>query len=252
MRSNIFLIICAAVLLMSCTTMQKAGVSRNYPFKRDTLNLSDASRNRKIPIALYHPEAKRPKVIIFSHRYGHNKGGDYLAYSYLTEFLAAKGYFVVSIQHELPSDELMPRTGIPQVVRRPFWERGAVNIFFVINQLKKSHPELNFNDLTLIGHSNGADMTALFPQLYPGMASRIITLDNRRMPFPLYVNLKVYSLRSNDQPADQGVIPEEAEIQKWKITLIKLQDVKHDDMDDHATESQRKEIQDYLLQFLKA
>ncbi|MBK7227195.1 MAG: hypothetical protein IPH96_17950 [Saprospiraceae bacterium] len=87
-----------------------------------------------------------------------------MAYTYLTEYLAAKGFFVVSIQHELATDSLLPLKGNPQIVRRPFWARGADNILFVINELKRTNPDLDFNHISLIGHSNGGDMTALFPR----------------------------------------------------------------------------------------
>jgi hypothetical protein len=62
----------------------------------------------------------------FTSGYGQNKWGDYLAYSYLTEFLAKKGYFVVSIQHELPTDSLLSLIGKLQIVRRSFWDRGEI------------------------------------------------------------------------------------------------------------------------------
>jgi predicted dienelactone hydrolase len=75
--------------------------------KRDTLTLFDQSRNRKIPVAFYLPKHKKipnQQVVIFNHGYGFNKGGDYFVYSYLTEKLASKGYFTVSIQHEQTTD----------------------------------------------------------------------------------------------------------------------------------------------------
>ncbi len=113
-------------------------------------------------------------------------------YSYLAEFLASKGYFIVSIQHELSKDGLMPLSGIPQIERKPFWERGADNILFTIKKLKKTNPELDFNHITLIGHSNGEGMIALFPNKHPGIVDRIITLDNRRVPLPRTDKIKVY------------------------------------------------------------
>lgn len=222
-------------------------------FGIDTLKLYDPSRQREIPIAIYKPNQKfteKQRIVIFSHGYGQNKGGDYLAYSYLTEFLASKDFFVVSIQHELLSDSLMPLIGNPQVVRRPFWDRGTDNILFVINQLKTMYPNLNYNSITLIGHSNGGDMTALFPQKYSGKVNKIITLDNRRMALPKTRKVKVYSLRSNDQPADQSVLPTEKEIKKYKIKIVDLANTKHNEMDDHANDSQRNEIQNYVLNFL--
>jgi pimeloyl-ACP methyl ester carboxylesterase len=216
----------------------------------DTLTWIDKSRNRLIPIAIYYTQkiSKQP-VVIFSHGYGQNQGGDYLMYSYLTHKLAEEGYFVISIQHELPTDELIPTSGIPQVVRRPFWERGADNILFVINELKKIKPNLDYKHITLIGHSNGGDMTALFPQKYPNIVDKIITLDNRRMALPR--TPKVYSIRSSDQPADEGVLLNEAEQKKFGIKIIKLPNTIHNDMDNDANEAQRKEIIDYVLGFLK-
>jgi predicted esterase len=168
----------------------------------------------------------------------------------LTEFLASNGFFVVSIQHELATDSLLPLTGNPQILRRPFWERGADNILFVINELKKTNPDLNYKHITLIGHSNGGDMTALFPAKYPNTVDKIITLDNRRMSFPKTKKVKVYSLRSSDQPADEGVLPTEKEIKKYKILIVKLTKTTHNEMDDNANDYQKKEIQNYILTFL--
>lgn len=206
-------------LLISCSTFGKFVENPTYnEFIIDTLKLYDQSRLREIPIAIYKPSSnvsENQKIVIFSHGYGQNKGSDYLAYSYLTEFLAIKGFFVVSIQHELSTDSLLPLTGNPQIVRRPFWERGADNILYVINELKRTNPDLDFKHITLIGHSNGGDMTALFPQKYPNIVKKIITLDNRRMTLPKSKWVKVYSLRSSDQPADDGVLPTEKQMKKY-------------------------------------
>jgi predicted dienelactone hydrolase len=89
-------------LLASISSFGKAvNENSHFEFSLDTLKLYDQSRQREIPIAVYKPTTKVPgkqKIVIFSHGYGQNKGGDYLAYLYLTEFLAKKGFFVVSIQ----------------------------------------------------------------------------------------------------------------------------------------------------------
>lgn len=224
-----------------------------FEFSLDTLKLYNKSRQREIPVAIYKPKTAstaKQKVVIFSHGYGQNKGGDYLAYSYLTEFLATKGFFVVSIQHELATDSLLPLTGNPQIVRRPFWERGADNILFVINELKRINSDLDFKHITLVGHSNGGDMTALFPQKYPNIVKKIITLDNRRMALAKSKKVKVYSLRSSDQPADEGVLPTEKETKKYKMKIVKLAYITHNEMDDNASDEQRKEIQKYILMFI--
>jgi|SRR5579875_3371392 len=250
MNKNIYLVLLASLLFTSCLTNSKIPNSKTYTFGFDTLTLFDQSRDRAIPVAFYKPRIDSPKIVIFSHGYGRNEGGHYLYYSYLTEYLASKGYFVVSIQHELPTDSLIPSTGMPQIVRRPFWKRGADNILFVIEELKKTNPELDFSHIALIGHSNGADMSAFFPQKYPGIVDKIITLDNRRMPLPRTTYPKVYSLRSSDQPADEGVLPSDEEQKKFGIIIIKLPNTIHNDMDDRANKRQRKEIRSFILRFL--
>jgi len=245
-------------LLLICflphSRINAQSVKPEFEVTTESLNLFDKSRNRSVPVAIYTPSDKKntkQKVVIFSHGYGENKGGDNLIYSYLTENLAAHGYFVASIQHELPTDDLIPMTGIIQVVRRPFWDRGADNILFVMNELKKSRPELDFRNITLIGHSNGGDMTALFPQKYPGVVGKIITMDNRRMALPRTKRPRVYSLRSSDLPADEGVLPELEDQKKFGIKIITLKNTKHNEMDNDANDAQRKEINGYVLNFLK-
>ena len=223
--------------------------------KTDSLNLFDTVRKRAIPIALYFPvhrsKTQRLKLIILSHGYYQNMPNGNKKLSYLSDFLASNGYFVASIQHELPSDELIPNDGVPQIVRMPFWDRGADNIFFVLSELKKRNPELDYQNVTLIGHSNGGDMTALFPQKYPNRVSRIITMDNRRMALPRTKFPKVYSLRSSDQPADQGVLPTLSEQKKFDIKIVKLTGTIHNDMDNRGTDAQQKEICGYVLRFLQ-
>jgi predicted peptidase len=255
---KIYLQIIFILLLTNCATQKQKitnnQTNQNYTVKIDSLILFDNSRNRTVPVAFYMPNSdkkiKKQQVIIFSHGYYQNRGSSNLKYSYLTKFLASKGYFVASIQHELPTDSLIPSTGVPQIVRRPFWECGADNILFVINELKKTNPELDFKHITLIGHSNGADMTALFAQKYPNIAYKIITLDNRRMALPRVNQPKVYSLRSSDQPADQGVLPTDEELKKYGMTIIKLPNTIHNNMDDRGNETDHKVITNYVLTFV--
>lgn len=256
---NFYTLVFIFLLFTACTTKGHSVAYKvreeNYEIKPDTLTMFDKSRNRKIPVAFYSPKTdgalKSQELVIFNHGYGQNNPDSYLFYSYLTRHIASKGYFVVSIQHELPTDNLIPLTGNPLTTRRPFWERGVDNILFVINELKNSCPGLNFDRISLIGHSNGADMVALFPLKHPNLVNKIITLDNRRMALPrTKKNPKVYSLRSVDQPADEGVLPSPEEQGKYGITIIKLPDTIHDKMNDYANTAQRKEINDYIIQFL--
>jgi predicted dienelactone hydrolase len=258
MKSTI--VICI-LLFSGCSTPKKIGKSSQnqalktaFSVKVDSLDLLDKARNRSVPVALYLPDTKKnlPKqqVVVLSHGYGGNRGGDNKAYTYLTEFLASQGYFVASIQHELPTDELLPMTGKPQEVRRPNWERGVQNILFVIEELKRRKLTFDYKHLTLIGHSNGGDMSMLFAHTYPDKVDKVISLDNRRMSFPRTQQPKIFSLRSSDQVADEGVLPTLEEQQKYKMRIIKLVNTIHNDMDDHANAEQRKEINNYILDFL--
>lgn len=252
MKKHTYIPILLCCLLLGCLTNKKAALT--FYTRVDSLNLFDSSRNRSIPVALYLPvsdkKIEKQKVVIFSHGYYANRGGSNKECSYLTDYLASKGYFVASIQHELPTDDLIPQQGILQVVRRPFWERGLKNILFVLNELKKNYPELDYEHVILIGHSNGGDMSMLFGQQYPRLVDKIISLDNRRVAFPRTKQPKIYSLRSTDQPADEGVLPTLEEQQKYGIKMIPLKSTTHNNMDNSGTEKQKKEINHYILSFL--
>lgn len=247
--SFIFLII----VLLSCNSNCK--LSSNSVVVEISKEYLDGSRNRKIPVEFYYPknaqECNKTKLVIFSHGYAANTPGANKEYSYLTNALAENGYFVASIQHELPTDELLDFKGVPQVVRRPNWERGAENIQFVIKALKKDFPYLDDKKIILAGHSNGGDMSVLFTEKHPEKVSKLITLDQRRYPFPRVSQPKIYSLRSSDQPADDGVLPTEKEQKDLGITIIKLPNTIHNDMDDDGTPEQKREIVNYFLKFLK-
>lgn len=245
MKYSFSILFAIPLFITSCTVQKKNTESYDYEVKVVTLTFLDQSRNRKVPVAFYYPETDKkilnPQVIIFNHGYGLNKGGDYLVYSYLTEKLASKGYFTVSIQHELATDSLLPTEGNLQMVRRPFWQNGSDNILFVLNELKKTKPELDYKHLTLIGHSNGGDMAALFGNQHPNLVYKLITMDNRRMFLPRTSVPKIYSLRSNDYPADEGVLPNETEQKKYSITIQPTL-INHGHMDNKGSDEEKKNL----------
>ncbi len=254
-KATIFFILCLGIILIlnSCkpNILTEKHTSKN--FKLDTLTWLDNIRNRKIPVAVFQPSNKKTvnKIpIIFSHGYGQNKGGDYLVYSYLTEFLAKQGYFVVSIQHELPTDELLAMEGKLQITRRPNWERGSENILFVLQKMKENFPDLKYGQLVLIGHSNGGDMTVLFAHQHPKLVDKIISLDNRRMELPRVLKPRIFTIRSNDYPADEGVIPNGEELKKYNIT-VDYSNINHSSMDDDANSEERNYLTSKIIEFLK-
>lgn len=219
--------------------------------KEKDITLFDKKRNREIPLTLYLPkQAKNAPLVIISHGYSQNQLGANKGYSFIGKALASKGYFVVSIQHELPTDELMPTTGEIKVVRKPFWERGSDNILYVINDFKERYPSLNFSRNIILGHSMGGDISVTFAIKHPELVAKLITLDQRRVAFPRVKQPKIYSLRSSDQPADEGVIPSAEEQKELGITIIPLPNTIHNVMNDHASKEQKKEMSDWILQFI--
>ncbi|MGE8553449.1 MAG: alpha/beta hydrolase family protein [Chryseobacterium jejuense] len=249
-----FIPLSTLLLCINCSVKKNVSSDHEYEVKRDTLTLFDKSRNRKIPVAYYLPKNNKKitnqQVIIFNHGYGFNKGGDYFVYSYLTEKLASKGYFTVSIQHEQTTDAPLPVEGNLQMVRRPFWQSGSENILYVLNELKKTNPDLDYKHLTLIGHSNGGDMVALFGNQHPNLVYKMITMDNRRMFLPRTSLPKIYSLRSNDYPADEGVLPTEEEQKKYHMT-IQSTSINHSHMDNKGSDEEKKILNDFVLKYLE-
>ena len=224
------------------------------PVKVVHLELYDEARSRSIPVALYLPDSAsiKQKLVIFNHGYAENQGTPYLSYSYLNNFLAQHGYLVVSIQQDLPTDDPLPMNGNLREKRMPDWENGLQNILFVVKELKFRMPNLDDKRYSLIGHSNGGDLSMYFATEYPKKISKVISLDNRRMPLPKLDSLKVYSLRSNDLPADEGVLPPHAQQIKHGMTIVILPNTKHNEMSDETTtEEQKKEIREYVLKFLE-
>lgn len=247
------LLLFSFLLVIQCTVQTKNNQNIEQNFKIDTLMYFDQSRDRKIPVAIYQPQNKNKlnKIpIIFSHGWGENQGGAYFDYSYLTEFLASKGYFVVSIQHELSTDEMLAMEGDLKITRKQNWERGAQNIHYVLSKIKTEFPDLDYKKLALIGHSNGGDMTVLYAHQHPDLVHKIISMDNRRMNLPRTSNPKIYTLRSKDYPADEGVLPTNEEQKRYEMT-VDFTNINHSDMDKDANAEERNYMTEKILSYLK-
>ncbi|CCG99219.1 hypothetical protein FAES_1209 [Fibrella aestuarina BUZ 2] len=214
----------------------------------DTLALFDTTRQRAVPVVLYRPATlpKRPKIAVISHGYG----GHSTDYSFIARDLVAQGYVVAGVQHEVPSDDPIPTTGNPRVVRLPNWERGVQNIRFALARLNRRLPMLDRSRLLLVGHSNGGDQSMLYADTYPAEVAAVVTLDNRRMPFRRARQPRILSIRSSDQPADEGVLPTPDEQRTYGI-MIEQQPILHNDMWDGATEAQKSRILAAIRRFLQ-
>ena len=237
--------------LLILTTLLAFRLSPANAQTPELLTWQDSARDRDIPVAIHHPATgKGAPIVIFSHGYGENHPGSYLQYAYLCEAIAANGSFVVSVQHEIPTDDLLNFNGPARVVRMPNWERGAANIHFVIAELQRRYPDLDHDHISLIGHSNGGDMSVLYSHQHPERIQNVITLDHRRMHILRDSQPRTFTLRSSDQPADPEVLPTESEAKEHGIRVVFLKDTPHNNMDNDADPRQRTEIIDLVTGFL--
>lgn len=236
--------------MLSFTAPLRAQSRPEVSVKPETLSLVDPARSRSVPVAIYMDPAQqlaKPKLAIISHAYG----GKNTEYEFIAAYLATRGYYVASIQHELPGDEPLPKSGNPYETRKSSWERGMENILFVIGALKKTRPDLDYRQLLLIGHSHGGDTSMLFAQEHPDLVHTVISLDNRRMPFPRIKKPRVCSIRSSDQAADDGVIPSPEERARLGMKVVKLPATIHNDIWDGGKQEQKAEIIRHIDEFLR-
>jgi hypothetical protein len=173
-------------------------------------------------------------------------------YSFLANVLAARGYLVASIQHDLPTDKpLVTKQGSLYVGRLGIYERGTKNIFFALGELEKVVPNADYQHLTLVGHSNGGDISMFFAQQHPDMVRRVVTLDNLRVPFVTSGAARILSFRSKDPQfkTDPGVLPDPESAKEAGIDIVAT-DFQHTDMSDRGPDSVKEKIQTTLDQFL--
>jgi hypothetical protein len=233
------------------STISKWGI------RHEQLNLFDSTRQRPVAVDLavradYEMKAnagyfKLPVAIISNGNTVKNT-----EYSFLANVLAADGYLVASIQQDLPSDPpLMTKVGLPYVGRLQVYQKGEANILFVLAELKKRVPNADYQHLTLVGHSNGGDISMYCAKQHPELVSKVITLDNLRVPFVLGDKVKILSFRSDDPQfkTDPGVLPTSAQAKADGISIIKTQ-FQHTDMSDRGPYAVRERIQATLDQFL--
>jgi hypothetical protein len=228
-----------------------------WAIRHETLNLYDAARQRPVSVDLavrrdYETKAnygfwKLPIAIISNGNTVKNT-----EYSFLANVLAARGYLVASIQQDLPSDPpLMTKIGMPYVGRRGIYIRCEANILFVLGKLQKLQPNANYDHLTMVGHSNGGDVSMYFAKEHPELVSKVITLDNLRVPFVLSNRMKILSFRSKDPQfkTDPGVLPTPIQAKTDGINIVNTGAL-HTDLSDRGPDSVKEKIQATLDKFL--
>ena len=182
----------------------------------------------------------------------HGNTVKFTEYSFLANVFAARGYEVISIQHDLPSDPpMVTKVGEPFVGRLAQIQRGVANIKFAVAQMRHVQPNADYDHLTVVGHSMGGDITMYFAKQYPEEVKKVVTLDNLRVPFITNGKFKILSFRSKDPQfkADPGVVPSDDVCEQAGITVVKT-GFQHNDMRDTGPEEAKSSIQAMLDKFL--
>jgi hypothetical protein len=253
MRRAFAILACLCVL----AGVQYVAISK-LAIRHQTLNLYDTARQRPVSVDLavrrdYEVKAneglwKLPIAIISNGNTVKNT-----EYSFLADVLAARGYLVASIQQDLPTDPpLMTHVGMRYVGRQGIYMRCEANILFVLGELQKLQPNAQYDHLTLVGHSNGGDVSMYVAHQHPELVSKVITLDNLRVPFVLSDKMKILSFRSKDPnfKTDPGVLPTPAQVKTDGIDIINTGAL-HTQLSDRGPDSVKEKIQATLDKFLR-
>jgi dienelactone hydrolase len=241
---NIKMVLLMIACFWSCAIPKNA-----YLIVSQSVTLVDTARNRKIPIEIYsnaNPKINNHQLVVLSTGYGSSN----TEYSYIAKSLINLGYLVVCVQHEQPNDPPIPSGENIYKLRMPTWERGVKNVEFVISAMKQQFQSIDNQQVILIGHSNGGDISMLFATLYPQKVSKVITLDHRRMPIPKVSKPQILSFRADEFEADNSVLPDSATQKMYNIQIINLKNTKHDDLRDIGNQELKQLITNKIIQFL--
>lgn len=253
MKRGIAVLVCVSALCgIAYVTASK------WAIKHETITFYDASRdNRPVPVDIAIRRDKEmqanagmitmPVAVI-----NHGNTVKNTEYGFLANVFAARGYLVLSPQHDLPTDPpMVTKPGELYVGRLPQILRGVANIHLAMQEMKKVQPHADYSRVTMVGHSMGGDITMYFAKQYPDEVKKVVTLDNLRVPFVTAGKFKILSFRSHDPQfkTDPGVIPTDEECEKAGIQVVKT-DFQHNDMRDTGPDDAKNSIQGMLDKFL--
>jgi hypothetical protein len=247
------------VLLSLCVLTAAAYFTASkWAIRHETITFYDPARNNR-PVAVdiavrrdKEMQANADMITLPVAILNHGNTVKFTEYSFLANVFAARGYLAVSIQHDLPTDPpMVTKVGELYVGRLPQYQRDIANIRFAIEQMEKVQPNADYDHLTMVGHSMGADVALYFAKLYPEKIARVVTLDNLRVPFMTDGKFKILSFRSKDPvfKTDPGVIPSSDICKKSGITIIQTA-FQHNDMRDTGPDEAKASIEGMLDKFL--
>src|ERR1700712_1348347 len=249
----------AILVSLSVLVMVAYFTASKWAIRHDTLTFYDTTRDNR-PVAVdvavrrdKEMQANAGMINLPVAILNHGNTVKFTEYSFLANTFAFRGYLAVSIQHDLETDApLVTKVGELYVGRLPVYQRGVANIRFAVDQMKQLHPAADFDHLTMVGHSNGGDISMYFAKMYPDQIKKVVTLDNLRVPFMTDGKFKILSFRSKDPEfkPDPGVVPGDEVCEKAGITVINT-DFQHNDMRDTGPDQAKSSIQSMLDKFLQ-
>jgi hypothetical protein len=248
-------------ILVSLTALVVVGyfTISKWAIRHQTITFYDASRGNR-PVAVdvavrrdKEMQANAGMITLPVAILNHGNTVKFTEYSFLANAFAARGYIAISIQHDLPTDPpMVTKVGELYVGRQPQYLRGVANIRFAVAEMQKVEPNADYDHLTVVGHSAGADISMYFAKLHPELVKKVVTLDNLRVPFITDGRFKILSFRSKDPvfKTDPGVVPTEEICEKAGITVVRT-DFQHNDMRDTGPDTAKESIEGMLDKFIE-
>ena len=243
--------------LIALATVAYFTVSK-WAIRHETLTFYDTTRgNRPVAVDIAvrfdkEMQANGGMITLPVAILNHGNTVKFTEYSFLANVFAARGYIAISIQHDLPTDPpMVTKVGELYVGRQPQYLRGVANIRFAVDEMRKVQPNADYDRLTVVGHSAGADISMYFAKLHPDQVKKVVTLDNLRVPFLTDGRFKILSFRSKDPvfKTDPGVIPPNEVCEEAGITVVRT-GFQHNDMRDTGPDEAKSSIEGMLDKFL--
>jgi hypothetical protein len=248
-----------AILLSLCVLVTGAYFTASkWAIRHQTITFNDPARgNRPVEVDVAvrrdkEMQATAGMITLPVAILNHGNTVKFTEYSFLANVFAYRGYLAISIQHDLPTDApMVTKVGEVYVGRLPQYQRGVANIRFAVDQMKKIEPDADYDRLTMVGHSNGGDISMYFAKMYPAEIKKVVTLDNLRVPFVTDGKFKILSFRSKDPQfkADPGVVPNDDICEKSGIQVVQT-GYQHTDMSDRGPDEVKSTIRGMLDKFL--
>src|SRR5712672_6964 len=247
-------------VLLSLTVLVTVGylTAIKWAIKHETIAFHDPARDNRlvaVDIAVRwdkEMQANAGMITLPVAVLNHGNTVKHTEYSFLANIFAARGYLVISPQHDLPTDPpMVTKPGEIYVGRLPQIQRGVANIKFAVEEMKKVEPNADYDKLTMVGHSMGGDISMYFAKQYPEEIKKVVTLDNLRVPFLTEGKFKILSFRSKDTQfkPDPGVVPDAEQCEKAGITVVDT-GFQHNDMRDTGPDMAKSSIQTMLYKVL--